>query len=107
MIELAVGRDDRRVQPKERVVLLERGDDVVAVPFTLLQRRHVIRVTVGGHRFVVRWRGAVASALDSGSISIGRDVGSAGVTDQGKPVAFDEPFWFAVVAFRPHTRIVH
>ncbi len=97
---------DHRLQPKERVVFLERGDEAVAVPFTLLRRRHVIHVTVGRHHLVVRWRGGVASALDSGRIPRGRDVGSASVTEKGKPVAFDEPFWFAVAAFRPRTRIV-
>jgi hypothetical protein len=66
----------------------------------------VIQVTLGGHHLVVRWRGGVASALDSGLIPEGREVGSAGVTENGKPVAFDEPFWFAVAAFRPGTRIV-
>jgi hypothetical protein len=49
-------------------------------------------------------RGGVASALDSGSIPCGRDVGPASVTENGKPV--DEPFWFADAAFRAHARII-
>lgn len=97
---------DHRLQPKERVVFLERDRDAAVVPFSLLQRKHVLRVTVGGHHLVVRWRGGVASALDSGSIPRGRGVGSASVTENGKPVVFDEPFWFAVAAFRPHVRII-
>ncbi len=97
---------DRRLQPKERVVFLERGRQTVAVPFSVLQRRRVIRVSVDGHHLVVRWRAGVASALDSALIPRGRDVGSASVTEGGKPVAFDEPFWFAVAAFRPGTRII-
>jgi hypothetical protein len=98
--------NDRRLQPKDRVVFLERGRDAAVVPFSVLQRKRFVRVTVGGHRLVVRWRGGVASALDSGLIPRGRDVGAASVTEDGKPVVFDEPFWFAVAAFRPHVRIV-
>jgi hypothetical protein len=98
--------NDRRLQPKERVVFLERGRDAAVVPFSLLQRRRLVRVTVAGHHLVVRWRAGVASALDSGSIPSGRDVGAARVTEHGKPVVFDEPFWFAVAAFRLHVRIV-
>jgi Protein of unknown function (DUF3179) len=97
---------DRRLQPKERVVFLERGRTAAVVPFSLLRRRRLVRVTVGGHHLVVRWRGGIASALDSGLIPRGRDVGAASVTENGKPVFFDEPFWFAVAAFRPHVRIV-
>jgi Protein of unknown function (DUF3179) len=97
---------DHRLQPKERVVFLERGRDAAVVPFSALQRTHVLRVMVGGHHLVVRWRGGVASALDSASIPRGRDVGAASVSEHGKPVFFDEPFWFAVAAFRPHVRIV-
>ena len=97
---------DHRLQPKERVVFLERGRDAVVVPFSVLQRRRLVRVTVGGHQLVVRWRGGIASALDSHSIPRGRDVGAATVTEHGKPVVFEEPFWFAVAAFRPNVRIV-
>ena len=58
------------------------------------------------YRFVVRWKPGVASALDGAGISDGRDVGSAAVTLDGEPVAFTEPFWFAVAAFRPDIEIV-
>jgi hypothetical protein len=97
---------DHRLQPKERVVFLERGRDAAAVPFSALQRTQVVRVTIGHHHLVVRWRGGVASALDSGSIPSGRDVGAATVTESGRLVVFDEPFWFAVAAFRPNVRVV-
>jgi Protein of unknown function (DUF3179) len=97
---------DRRLEPKERVVFLQRGRDAAVVPFSVLRDRRLVRVTVGGQHLVARWRGGVASALDSGSIAGGRDVGAASVTENGKPVVFDEPFWFAAAAFRPHVRIV-
>jgi hypothetical protein len=98
--------NDRRLPPKERVVFLERGRDAAVVAFSTLQRRHHVRVSVGGHHLLVRWRAGVTSALDSGSIARGRDVGAATVTENGKPAVFEEPFWFAVAAFRPHVRIV-
>jgi hypothetical protein len=97
---------DKRLRPKERVVSLERGREAAVVPFSVLQRKRVVRLTVGGHHLVVRWRSGVASALDSASIPRGRNVGAASVSENGKPVVFDEPFWFAVAAFRPHVRIV-
>jgi hypothetical protein len=102
----AEGDDDRRLQPKERVVFLEAGAEAVAVPFTALRERQEITVEIGGRMLVVRWRPGVVSALDSGDIASGRDVGAASVTEAGKPVAFHEPFWFAVAAFRPEVRIV-
>jgi hypothetical protein len=102
----AAHRGDHRLQPKERVVFLERGRDAAVVPFSALRRTRVVRATVGGHHLVVRWCGGVASALDSGSIPAGRDVGTTSVSENGKPAVFDEPFWFAVAAFRPHVRIV-
>jgi Protein of unknown function (DUF3179) len=98
--------NDRRLPPKERVVFVERGRDTAAVPFSVLQRRRLVRLSIGGHDLVIRWRAGVASALDSSSIPRGRDVGAASVTERGGPVAFDEPFWFTVAAFRPHVRIV-
>jgi uncharacterized protein DUF3179 len=102
----AAHASDHRLLPKERVVFVERGGDAAVVPFSALQRRHLVRVTIGGNRLVVRWRSGVASALDSGSIPRGRNVGAASVTEHGKPVVFDEPFWFAVAAFRPEVRII-
>ncbi len=97
---------DKRLPPKERVVFIERGADAVVVPYSTLTKRRVVRVVVGGHRLVVRFRGGVSSALDSPTIAEGRDVGSAEVRENGKLVPFDEPFWFSVAAFRPKVRIV-
>jgi Protein of unknown function (DUF3179) len=95
-----------RLPKKERVVFVERGGEAVAVPFSTLAERRVIRIVVGGHRLVVSWQPGVASALDRPSISQGRDVGTAEVRENGKLVDFDQPFWFAVAAFRPKVRII-
>jgi hypothetical protein len=98
-------RDDRLL-PKERVVFVERGDEAVAVPFSALRKRRILEVEVGGARLVVRWRGGVVSSLDRGDVADGHDVGAAEVLENGRLVPFDQPFWFAVAAFRPDVRIV-
>src|SRR5262249_45760819 len=102
----AAHRNDNRLAPKTRVVFIDRSHDSVVIPVPLLERRRRLRVTVDGHQLVVRWRPGVASALDATMIPRGRDVGSVSVTENGKPSLFDEPFWFAVAAFRPHIRII-
>jgi len=98
--------DDRRLQPKERVVLLERGSRAAVVPHSTLERKKVVRVSLGGVTYVVRARTRVASALDGGTIADSRTVLSVDVRVDGKPAAFAEPFWFAVAAFRPGIRII-
>ena len=97
---------DSRLQPKERVVFLEHGKETAAVPHSTLERKKVVRVKLGGATYVVRARTRVASALDDGTIANGRKVLTADVRVNGKPAAFTEPFWFAVAAFRPDTRII-
>jgi Protein of unknown function (DUF3179) len=100
------GSADDRLWPKERVVFVERGDEAVAIPFSTLQRQKRVLVEVAGRSLVVRWRAGVASSLDSGTVAAGRNVGAAEVRENGRLVAFNEPFWFAVAAFRPDVRIV-
>ncbi len=102
----AANATDDRLPPKERVVYVERGNEAVAIPFSTLRARRVVRVEVDGRRLLVRWRGGVASPLDDAEISEGRDVGTAEVLEAGRLVPFDVPFWFAVAAFRPDVRIV-
>ena len=98
--------NDHRLPPKERVVFVERGSASVAVPFSTLARRHVVRVTIGAHRLVIRATGKAGSPLDSAYVGNGRAVVTVTVTENGRLVPHDEPFWFAVAAFRPHVRIV-
>jgi hypothetical protein len=97
---------DERLAPKERVVFVESGGGSIAVPFTALAEKKVVRTSLGGSQVVVRWRGGVASALDASRIAKGEDVGAASVEVDGRPAVFSEPFWFAVAAFRSDTRIV-
>ncbi len=93
--------DDKRLAPKERVVFVELGGEAVAVPFSALRTRRLLRIEAGGRTLLVR---RVGSALSPFS---GRDVLTTEVRDgDGKLVPFHEPFWFAVAAFRPDVRIV-
>ena len=103
-----VGREDDRLPPKERVVFLERGDEAVVVPFTVLAERKRVELDLGGESVVIEWVPGVDSPLDSPFVAGGREVGSAAVTSAatGAPMPFDQPFWFAVAAFRPDARIV-
>ncbi len=96
---------DKRLPPKERVVYVERGGESVAVPYSVLARKRTMWVDLGGGTLVFHWRGGVASALDASAIASGRDVGAADVTENGRRVAFSEPFWFSVAAFDPDVRI--
>jgi Protein of unknown function (DUF3179) len=104
----AAGADDERLLPKERVVFIELGDEAVAVPFSALAEEKRMDVEVAGERLEVRWVPGVRSALDEPFVAGGREVGSAEVRslESGEPVAFDQPFWFAVASFRPDIRIV-
>ena len=94
--------------PKERVVLILRGDEAVVVPFAALEQAGRIEVEAGGDALEVAWIAGVRSALDDGDIAAGQVVGSAEVrsVETGELVAFDTPFWFAVAAFRPDVEIV-
>ena len=75
------GRPDARLPAMERVVAVDFNNESVAVPFSLLQEKRVITEEVGGMPIVVFWAPGTASALDSGRIHRGRDVGSSGVFD--------------------------
>lgn len=98
--------DDERLPPKERVAFIERGGEAVVVPFSTLRAKKVVRLEVGGSKLLVRWRRGVASSLDEAEIAAGRDTGAAEVREGRRIVTFDQPFWFAVAAFRPDARIV-
>jgi hypothetical protein len=91
-----------------RVVFIEREGEQVVVPFSALAEAGEIEVEVGGEALEVTWRPGTRSALSSGVIASGRDVGTAVVRSAGtgELVAFDLPFWFAVAAFAPDAEIV-
>tara|TARA_R110002095_G_scaffold29520_1_gene29151 strand:+ start:1471 stop:2319 length:849 start_codon:yes stop_codon:yes gene_type:complete len=62
--------------------------------------RRVGEVTEQG--VTLRWVAGQVSALDTGEIAAGKEVGTVRVTDaQGRDVAYDMPFAFAFNAFHP------
>ncbi len=73
------GEKDPRLPAVERVVAVERGNEAWAVSFTTLAEERVVAASVAGEDIVVFWSPGTASALDSGSIARGRDVGTAGI----------------------------
>jgi hypothetical protein len=97
---------DKRLQPKERVVFVERAGKAAAVPFSLLAKKKKVTFRLAGHRLLVRLTGNAASALDGAVIADSRRLPTVEVREQGKLVPFDTPFWFAVAAFRPDVLIV-
>ena len=104
----AANPGDSRLLPKERVAYVERGGEAVAVPFSALEREKTIAAVAGGEQLEFVWVPGVRSSLDEASIPAGREVGSALVRSAltGELIPFDQPFWFAVAAFRPDVRIV-
>ncbi len=85
------GPKDGRLPPMERVVTISLNGEDVAYPFGVMEKVRVVNDTAGGRPIVVVFTKGVASALDGGSISDSRDVGSSGVferTLEGKVLTF-------------------
>lgn len=95
------------IEPMVRVVLVGEGADAQAVSLPYL-RDHA-PVTLGDHE--VRWQAGQASALDSGTIAKGRDVGNVSVVkisdDSESPVSHEITFAFSVYAFLPELKILN
>lgn len=82
------------IDPLERVVRVGNR----AWPLSRLASAGEIREA----GLILRWQTGQASALDSGNIAKGRDVGNIRVTDgSGRDVVHDIPFAFAFHAFHP------
>ncbi len=67
---------DVRLPAKERVLVLDEGDDIVAIPFSALVERKVITTRVGGRDAVVWWSPWTAS-IYADRVADGKDVGAA------------------------------
>ncbi len=63
--------------PMARVLTIDLNGEAVAYPYEVLQEVHVVNDEVGGTPVVVFWAPGTASALDSGTLAQGRDVGAA------------------------------
>ncbi len=79
---LFTGEIDERLRATERVVGLEIDGDVVAYPFSTAAAEGAINDRVGDVPIVIFHKAGTASALDSGEIAAGRDIGSAAVFDR-------------------------
>lgn len=73
------GEIDGTFTAMTRVVGIERGGDALGVPLFRLQEVRVVHASVAGDEIVVFWEPGTASALDSGAIAAGDDVGATGV----------------------------
>ena len=62
--------------PMARVLTVDLDSDTVAYPYEVLEQSFVIDDTVAEQPITVFWQPGTASALDSGSIATGRDVGT-------------------------------
>lgn len=67
---------DVRLPAKERVLVIERGDDIAAAPFSLLAKERVVTAEVGGHPVVMFWAPGTAS-IYAANTAEGKDVGAA------------------------------
>ncbi len=63
--------------PMARVLTVDLNGDAVAYPYDVLQEIHVVNDEVGGAPIAVFWSPGTASALDSDTVALGRDVGTA------------------------------
>ncbi|MCY7340636.1 MAG: DUF3179 domain-containing protein [Pseudonocardia sp.] len=82
---------DPRLPPKERVLAMGGDADPVAVPLAALTAAGVAEIEVAGRPVVVWAVDGLRSALDTGQIAEGRQVGATGAFDpvlDGRPLSF-------------------
>ena len=72
------GQVNGRYAAKTRLVGIRYRGAAVAVLLPTLRRRRVIDLTIAGHPVTVWWEPGTASALSSGTIAGGADVGATG-----------------------------
>jgi hypothetical protein len=75
------GEADGRLAAKERVVGIESGGDAVAVLRSDVAEQGAVTVEMDGRRLAVLWSPGVTSALDTGSLVEGREVGAVNVVE--------------------------
>ncbi len=77
------GAVDGRLAPKERIISIDKGDDVAAYPFVVLSESRIVNDSVNDEPIVLFWSEGTNSALDASRIASGQDVGAVGVFSQG------------------------
>jgi thiol-disulfide isomerase/thioredoxin len=65
-----------QLPPMARVFTVEINGEAVAYPYEIMQTRQVVNDTVGGEPIVLFWQAGTASALDTGQLAEGEDVGT-------------------------------
>jgi len=68
--------------PMARITTVDLNGEAVAYPNDVLVVQGVVNDAIGGTEVVVIWQPGLASALDSGSLAEGQDVGSTGVFER-------------------------
>lgn len=99
---LYAGAMPEGIEPMERVVVIEHGNQPIIATI------NAIRSSGSMERdgLTITWQEGMASALDNGVISQGRDVGFVEVSDKdGKPIVHDVTFAFVAHAFHPEIEI--
>jgi hypothetical protein len=76
------GLTPEELPPMARVTTVELNDEAVAYPNDVLKEIGVANDNVGGVDVVVFWQPGLASALDSGDIATGQDIGANGVFER-------------------------
>ena len=71
------GTTPDQLPPMARVLTIDLNNEAVAYPYDILSEVKVINDTVGEEDVVIFWTEGTASALDTGNITEGREVGSA------------------------------
>jgi len=89
------------IQPMARVVVVR--DDVDPIIVSLLKVREEGPLVRGG--VTITWEEGQTSALDTGNIAKGREVGNIIVQRAGKDVPYDVTFAFVANAFMPDVEI--
>jgi hypothetical protein len=89
---LYVGTVDGRIAPKERVATVGAGEQAIAFAYPELSEVGVATATVDGEPVVVLWAPGTRSALDTGVMNEGHDVGTTGVyrpVVEGRALTFE------------------
>lgn len=91
------------INPMARVIVIRHDSTIFAVSLAMVRERR--SVVVNG--VTVSWTKGVNSALDSQTISEGRDVGAVRVQKAGEDLVHDITFAFAFHAFHPEISILN
>lgn len=99
------GQLPENINPMERVVIIPRPDDG-GKPIIITMKSVEAGETTAIRGYDLGWSSGQNSALDTGRIESGRDVGTITVQKGGADVAYDITFAFVAHAFHPENAII-